>query len=155
MKLLKKSIGKNQEIIKAADKEIEKWTEKIKHGKYPKDGLYFFDRIAGFICQRFWCYGKTKDYSDKLKINHNCTGGGLCVRLCPMENLVIKNNKAAAKSRCTMCYRSVLQRANYHAPLDEPYRRIPRNCVGCGGDGQRKNHQSKGCLTLHSSRTDL
>lgn len=77
--------------------------KKIKQGKYPKDGLYFYDRIAGFICQRFWCYGKTKDYLDKLKINHNCTGCGLCVRLCPMENLIIKHNEAIAKSRCTMC----------------------------------------------------
>jgi ferredoxin len=80
VKLLKKTMEKNQEIIKAADKKIEKWADKIMNSKYPKDGLYFYDRIAGFICQRFWCYGKTKDYSDKLKINHNCTGCGLCVR---------------------------------------------------------------------------
>ncbi|MFG6320315.1 MAG: EFR1 family ferrodoxin [Lachnospiraceae bacterium] len=107
VKLLKKTMEKNQEIIKAADKKIEKWADKIKNSKYPKDGLYFYDRIAGFIFQRFWCYGKTKDYSDKLKINHNCTGCGLCVRLCPMENLMIENNKATAKSRCTMCYRCI------------------------------------------------
>lgn len=107
VKLLKKSIKKNQEIIKAADKKIKKWAKKIKHGKYPKDGLYFYDRIAGFICQRFWCYGKTKNYSNKLKINHNCTGCGLCVSLCPMKNLIIKNNKAIAGNRCTMCYRCI------------------------------------------------
>lgn len=84
-------------IIKASDRKIEKWSEKIKHSKYPKDGLYFFDKIAGFICQRFWCYGKTKDYSDKLKINHNCTGCGLCVSLCPMENLGKKTIKLLQK----------------------------------------------------------
>lgn len=107
VKLLKKTIEKNREIIKAADKKIEKWAEKIKRGKYPKDGLYFYDRIAGFICQRFWCYGKTKDYSDKLKINNTCTGCGLCVRQCPMKNLAIKNGKAVAGNRCTMCYRCI------------------------------------------------
>ena len=107
VKLLKKSIEKNQEIIKAADKKIEKWAEKIKCSKYPKDGLYFYNRVAGFICQRFWCYRKTKDYSDKLKINHNCTGCGLCVRLCPMENLGLQNGRAAAGNRCTMCYRCI------------------------------------------------
>ena len=107
VKLLKKSIEKNRKIIKTADKKIEQWADKIKCSKYPKDGLHFYDRIAGFICQRFWCYGKTKDYSDKLKINHNCTVCGLCVRLCPMENLVIENNKAVAKNRCTMCYRCI------------------------------------------------
>ena len=107
VKLLKKSIERNREVIKAADKKIEKWAEKIKYGTYPKDGLHFYDRMAGFICQRLWFYGKTKDYSDKLKINHNCTGCGLCVRLCPMENLVITNSKATAGNRCTMCYRCI------------------------------------------------
>lgn len=107
VKLLKKSIERNREVIKAADKKIEKWAEKIKYGTYPKDGLHFYDRMAGFICQRLWFYGKTKDYSDKLKINHNCTGCGLCVHLCPMENLVIKKSKATAGNRCTMCYRCI------------------------------------------------
>lgn len=50
VKLLKKSVEKNREIIKAADRKIEKWAEKIKKGTYPKDGLYFYDRIAGFVC---------------------------------------------------------------------------------------------------------
>ena len=107
VKLLKKPVEKNREIIKAADRKIEKWADKIKKGIFPKDGLYFYDRIAGFICQRFWCYGKTRDYSDKLKINNDCIGCGLCARLCPMENLVIKNSKAAVGSSCTMCYRCI------------------------------------------------
>ncbi|WP_432064833.1 4Fe-4S dicluster domain-containing protein [[Clostridium] symbiosum] len=34
-------------------------------------------------------------------------GCGLCVSLCPMENLVIKNGKATAGSRCIMCYRCI------------------------------------------------
>ena len=107
VKLLKKSVEKNREIIKAADRKIENCVGKMKQGKYPKDGLYFYDRIAGLLCQRLWYYGKTKDYSDKLKINKACTGCGLCVSLCPMENLVIKNSKATAGSRCTMCYRCI------------------------------------------------
>lgn len=107
VKLLKKSIEKNRRTIQSADKKIEKWAEKIKHGKYPKDGLYFYDGIMGFICQRFWFYGKTKDYSDKIKINHNCTGCGLCVRLCPMENLILKDSKIIAGNHCTMCYRCI------------------------------------------------
>lgn len=106
-RLLKKSIEKNREIIKAADRKIEKWASKIKQGTFPKDGLFFYDRIAGFICQRFWCYGKTKDYSDKLKISKACIGCGLCARQCPMENLVIKNGRAIAGKRCTMCYRCI------------------------------------------------
>ena len=47
VKLLKKSIEKNQEIIKEADSKIENCVGKMKQGKYPKDGLLFYDKIAG------------------------------------------------------------------------------------------------------------
>lgn len=107
VKMLKKSLAKNKEIIKRADLKIEKWATKIQNGIYPKDGLYFYDRIAGCICQRFWFREKTKNYSDKLKISNNCIGCGLCAKQCPMGNIVLKNNKAIAGGRCTMCYRCI------------------------------------------------
>ncbi len=107
VKSLKKSVEQNKEIVKAADKKIEKTAEKMKKGKYPHDGIYFYDRIAGFLCQRLWFYGKTKDYSNNLKIRTECIGCGLCEELCPMKNLHIENGKAVAGNRCTMCYRCI------------------------------------------------
>lgn len=96
VKLLKKTAEKNREIIRAADRKIEKCADGIRQGKYPKDGLYIYDRIAGLWGQRLWYYGKTKDYSDKLKISEACTGCGLCARICPMGNITLKDHKAAA-----------------------------------------------------------
>lgn len=107
VKLLKKSAEKNCRIIKAADRKIEKCAEKISCGKYPKDGLYLYNRVEGLICQRLWFYRKTKGYSDKLKIGGSCIGCGLCANLCPMKNIKLNSGKAAAGSRCTMCYRCV------------------------------------------------
>lgn len=107
VKLLKKPVEQNKEIVKAADHKIEKTAKKIKNGKYPHDGIYFYDRIAGVICQRLWCYGKTKDYAKGLKISTECIGCGLCEKLCPMGNLHMENGKAVAESRCTMCYRCI------------------------------------------------
>lgn len=107
VKLLKRSVERNRKIIRAADRKIEKWAEKIRQGRYPKDGLYFYDRIAGLLCQRLWFSGKTRDYSDRLKISDACTGCGLCTRLCPMENLMLENGRAKAGNRCTMCYRCI------------------------------------------------
>lgn len=107
VKLLKRPVEKNRKIIRAADRKIEKWAEKIRQGSYPKDGLYFYDRIAGLLCQRLWFSGKTRDYSDQLKISDACKGCGLCTRLCPMENLMLENGRAKAGNRCTMCYRCI------------------------------------------------
>ena len=107
VKLLKRSVEKNREIIKAADRKIEKCAQEIKQGKYPRDGLNFYNRAAGLLGQRLWYYGKTKDYSDKLKISEACVGCGLCAQICPMGNITLKNHKAAAGDRCTMCYRCV------------------------------------------------
>ncbi|MDE7163730.1 MAG: EFR1 family ferrodoxin, partial [Clostridia bacterium] len=106
-KMLKKSLSENREIVKRADLKIEKYATEIKNGNFPKDGLHFYDRIAGCIGQRFWFQGKTKKYTDKLKINNNCIGCGLCVKSCPMQNITLLNNKAIASNRCTMCYRCI------------------------------------------------
>lgn len=107
VKLLKKSVEQNKIIVKAADKKIEKTATRIKNGKYPHDGIYFYDHIAGLICQRLWCYGKTKDYAAGLKIGAECIGCGLCENLCPMRNLHIENGIAVAGNQCTMCYRCI------------------------------------------------
>lgn len=107
VKLLKRSVEKNRKIIKAADRKIEKCAEKIRLGKYPKNGLHFYDRMAGLFCQRLWFGGKTKDYTDQIKISDACTGCGKCIRLCPMGNLALKDGRVVAGNRCTMCYRCI------------------------------------------------
>ena len=106
-KLLKKSIEQNREIIRQADKKIEVIAEQIKQGKYPKDGITWISHMAGLFGQRLWFYKKTAGYTHKLKINADCIGCGLCVSLCPMKNLAIKNSRAVTDGKCTMCYRCI------------------------------------------------
>lgn len=103
--LLKRSPEEDRALIEAADKKIVHWAEKIRAGTWPGEGLRFWDRLAGLLGQRLWFSGKTRAYSDKVKIGGACTGCGLCVRLCPMGNLSIKDGRAAPGDRCTMCYR--------------------------------------------------
>ena len=106
-KLLKKGIEQNKEIIRQADKKIENIAEQIKQGTYPQEGLSLIAHMAGLFGQRLWFYRKTTGYTDKLKISDDCTGCGLCVPLCPMKNILIKDGRAVAGNRCTMCYRCI------------------------------------------------
>ncbi|MBQ1526851.1 MAG: hypothetical protein IIZ75_06935 [Lachnospiraceae bacterium] len=72
--MLKKSLEENKRIIREADKKIEAVGKKIvDEGIYPQDGLSFMAHIAGLFGQRLWFYGKTLNYSDKLKINDALT----------------------------------------------------------------------------------
>ncbi len=43
----------------------------------------------------------------QTQISNACTECGLCARLCPMENITVKNDKAISGKRCTMCYRCI------------------------------------------------
>lgn len=106
-KLLKKTIEQNKAIVIKADKKIEFVVQQIKQGKYPKDGITFSSHIIGLLGQRLWFYRKTMDYTDQLKIDKNCIGCGLCVSLCPMKNISIRDGKAVADKKCTMCYRCI------------------------------------------------
>ena len=109
-KLLKKSLEENKRIVREADEKIEAVGRKIiDEGSYPQDGLSFMAHLAGLFGQRLWFYGKTKDYSDKLKISESCVGCGICADSCPMENLKLVNGKAVAGDRCAMCYRCISQ----------------------------------------------
>lgn len=108
-KMLKKTFEENQRIIMEADKKIEIASKNIINKKYPKEGLSFFSHLLGLFGQRLYFFNKTNKYSKKLKINNDCIGCGLCVKNCPMSNLIIKNGKVVSLNKCTMCYRCISQ----------------------------------------------
>lgn len=107
-KALKKTIERNKELVKAAQAKIRDAVQRFRENNPTHEGIGFLYHMAGLFGQRLWFYNKTKNYSDKLKINSDkCVGCGLCMKLCPLENLKLENGKVIAKSKCTMCYRCV------------------------------------------------
>lgn len=109
-KALKRSLDKNVRLVKNAEVKIKKAAEDIKMGKPPQEGIGLFYRMAGFFGQRLYFGYKTRNYTDKLKINiSKCVGCGKCVKLCPMKNIKLAEGKAVSGSKCTMCYRCINQ----------------------------------------------
>lgn len=108
VKLLKRPLEQNRQLVRHADKKIIYAVDALKQGKPTKDGLSLFNYAAGFLGQRLWFYSKTKSYTHKLKINQSkCIGCGKCATLCPMKNLAISGHKAVSQGKCTMCYRCI------------------------------------------------
>ena len=107
-KALKRGHEKNLQLVKNAEIKIHGAVMQIKNGKPPQEGLGIWYHMAGLFGQRLYFYNKTKNYTDKLKINpERCSGCGLCEKLCPMKNITLKNNTAIAGDKCTMCYRCI------------------------------------------------
>lgn len=106
-KALKKTAEQNREIVRSADQKIERVAADIRMGKYPTEGISFISHLRGLFGQRLWFYGKTANYSNKLKISDACVGCGLCSENCPMHNLTIKEGKPVPGDKCTMCYRCI------------------------------------------------
>lgn len=107
-KLLKKSLEENKRLIKNTNYKIDKAVRDFKKNHYSKDGLGIINHLLGLFGQRLYFYNKTRRYTHKLKIDKDiCIGCQLCIKLCPMNNLELENNKAKANDRCTMCYRCV------------------------------------------------
>ena len=106
VKLLKKSLEENRKIIAEANEKICKTLAGIKNGKYPKDGLRFFDRLAGLFGQRLYFPQKTKRYYRGIKVdNTKCIKCGSCVQNCPLNNISLMNHEIKFNDQCTMCYR--------------------------------------------------
>ncbi|MEG1947425.1 MAG: 4Fe-4S binding protein [Lachnospiraceae bacterium] len=97
-----------EQLVREAKIKLVDAACRLKNGKPTRDGLGFLAHLAGLFGQRLWFYNKTKNYSDRLKIDTDkCVGCEQCTKLCPMENLVIKKGKAYANGTCTLCYRCI------------------------------------------------
>ncbi len=106
VKALKRPLQVNKQIVLNTDAKIDNAINNIKNNRYPKEGINVFYRLAGLFGQRLYFFRKTKKYYTKIKTDcKKCIQCGLCVSLCPMKNIEIKDGKIIYNGKCTMCYR--------------------------------------------------
>lgn len=107
-KVLKRTPERNRRLVQVAGHKLTRAATAIRRGRYPRQGLGWFSRIAGFLTQRLWFGYKTRTYSDQLKIDPAvCVGCGMCAKLCPTGNISMEGQTACSADRCTLCYRCV------------------------------------------------
>ncbi len=136
-KVLKHSPEKNVKLIQKTGRKICKAVRKIEQENPPQEGLGILSRMAGFFSQRLYFSQKPKNYTDKLKIDHEkCIGCGLCVSLCPMHN--ISHGKRYCRRERPVHHvlplRQQMPPAGHHAAGKKSYRTVryqPKFIVLC------------------------
>ena len=110
MRILKVKNGdENKKKIDRANKKIDKCAVKIISGKKVKNGrLIFINRFAGLFGQRLVFGFVERRMAKRLKIDlQKCNACGLCVKICPADNIAYDDNVPKANKQCCLCYRCI------------------------------------------------
>ncbi len=67
----------------------------------PTQKISIGDRIASTLINPLFCAFMTG--SRDFQVTDKCIGCGLCVRLCPLNNIVLTNQKPQWSDRCMHC----------------------------------------------------
>lgn len=90
---------KINKINAKADKSIDKIIRKIK-----KDACGNFDSRRLPLCEGIYKGYEDMRNTDRLSVNENCTGCGLCEKQCPVDAIEIQGGKPVwVKDKCAMC----------------------------------------------------
>ena len=103
-KALKRPLEENQKLVEQAKVKIKNAVTNMKAGNPPREGIGFLHRMAGLFGQRLYFGYKTKNYTDKLKIDsERCIGCGKCRAVCP-QNCISKGTPfTVQQEHCLHC----------------------------------------------------
>lgn len=96
----------NRKYLSVADRKLKKVCYNIKKGIVRKRGFNFFSRCLGLIQGASFPSIEAKSKSS-ARTDGDCNGCGICVKICPMNNLELVNKEVKQKDNCTLCYRCV------------------------------------------------
>jgi NAD-dependent dihydropyrimidine dehydrogenase PreA subunit len=90
-------------------KQIQRDVQAIHNGNIRKVGFAFISKWLGFLTQRYFFQLIEKKAQKDVRIQKTCIHCGLCVKICPMNNLIQDSIGIQQKGQCTLCYRCVNQ----------------------------------------------
>jgi len=91
-----------------SERKMQNVCRDIKNGRIKRRGFNVFSRFLGLF-QGVFMSATEKRANNSVKITADCTNCGICVAVCPMNNLTLENEKITHKNNCTMCYRCINQ----------------------------------------------
>ncbi len=91
---------------RAADRKLEKVCRDIRRGISKKRGWSSFSAFLGRM-QNTSFPGIEEKGRSSFAADRDCTGCGLCVKRCPMQNLEFVGGRVRQRDNCTLCYRCV------------------------------------------------
>ena len=93
-------------LKQAARQKIRRIGENIRSDVVKKRGFNPISRLLGLL-QGGFVPLMERVTNNAVRIGQGCTGCGLCVKHCPMNNLSLENGRAVAHGNCTECYRCI------------------------------------------------
>ncbi len=91
-----------KQIIKKAELPIKEAIETIDKGEcFAKPRCNLYDRIMSSLVNDLFFKHIVK--ADKFTVSDKCIGCGKCAKLCPLNNIVLDNNKPVWGKNCTHC----------------------------------------------------
>lgn len=93
--------GMENTVAEKAKKQDEATKVVIEEIKSKKSDLNFKNNIMSLAHGLF--IGNSKKSDKNYNINSNCNGCGICSKVCPVSNIVMKDEKPTFKGNCEQC----------------------------------------------------
>ncbi len=98
--------AENEKRLRAARKKLARAADKFTRGIVRRRGFNPLSTLLGKCQSAFWP-AYEKKAARNVKIDADCNRCGICVSLCPTQNLSMGENGVEQAGRCAVCYRCV------------------------------------------------